>query len=116
MLEPLFRARVALRSAEDIFHRGQALRIPLALVPTMEQLFVVDQYVARGAFAPVAHPTQGSFAAPVAPFKLYRTPAHAGGPAPRLGAHSRECLAERGVSATRIDALQRANVLQEGHV
>ena len=115
-LEPVFRKRVAQRSAEDIFHRGQALRIPLALVPTMEQLFVVDQYVARGAFAQVVHPTQGSFAAPVAPFKLYRTPAHAGGAAPRLGAHSRECLAELGVGAARLDALQRANVLKEGRV
>lgn len=113
-LEPMFRERVAQRSAEEIFHRGQSLRIPLALVPTMEQLFTVDQYVARGAFAEVIHPTQGSFAAPVAPFKLYRTPAHAGGPAPRLGAHSVECLTEAGVSVARLDALQRANVLKEG--
>jgi crotonobetainyl-CoA:carnitine CoA-transferase CaiB-like acyl-CoA transferase len=113
-LEPIFRQRVADRSAEELFHRGQSMRIPLALVPTMEQLFGVDQYVARGAFGEVTHPTQGRITAPLTPFKLYRTPAHAGGSAPRLGAHSRECLEALGLNAARFDALQRANVVAGG--
>ena len=78
-------AAVRKRSAEELFHRGQELRIPLAPVPTMEQLFEVDQYAARRAFAAVSHPDQGEFRAPVTPFRLFRTPAAAGGKAPRLG-------------------------------
>ncbi len=81
-------AAVRGRSAEELFHRGQQLRIPLAPVPTMEQLFEVDQYVARRAFAAVSHPDQGEFQAPVTPFRLFRTPAAAGGRAPRLGQDS----------------------------
>jgi crotonobetainyl-CoA:carnitine CoA-transferase CaiB-like acyl-CoA transferase len=114
VLEPIIKQRVADRSANELFHRGQALRVPLALVPTMEQLFHVDQYVARGAFGTISHPTQGTFAAPGAPFRLFRTPGASGGAAPALGADTRACLAEAGVDAARFDALQRANVVAEG--
>jgi crotonobetainyl-CoA:carnitine CoA-transferase CaiB-like acyl-CoA transferase len=113
-LEPIIKQRVADRSAEEIFHRGQALRVPLALVPTMEQLFSVDQYVARGAFGAIDHPTQGRFEAPVTPFRLYRTPAPADGTAPTLGQHTRQCLSEAGYDASRIDELRRANASVEG--
>ena len=113
-LEAIIMQRVADQSAQELFHRGQAMRVPLALVPTMEQLFSVDQYVARGAFAPIVHPTQGSITAPTVPFKLYRTPALAGGAAPRFGAHSRECLSALGMTSARFDDLQRANVVVGG--
>jgi crotonobetainyl-CoA:carnitine CoA-transferase CaiB-like acyl-CoA transferase len=84
--------RLRSRSAAELFHRGQALRVPLALVPTMEQLTSVDQYVERGAFADVTHPDQGRFTAPVTPFRLFRTPALAGGAARCLGADSERIL------------------------
>ncbi|HET6470819.1 MAG TPA: CoA transferase [Pseudomonadales bacterium] len=113
-LEPIIMQRVAERSAEEIFHRGQALRIPLALVPTMEQLFTVDQYVARAAFGEIAHPVHGAFKAPVTPFRLYRTPAPRDAVAPTLGQHTRACLAAVGVDARRFDDLRRANVVVEG--
>ncbi len=113
-LEPIIKARVAERSADELFHRGQALRIPLAPVPTMERLFAVDQYVERGAFGRITHPAQGSFAAPVTPFRLYRTPGSVDAVSPELGAHTRACLAEAGVDPQRFDELQRANVVAEG--
>jgi crotonobetainyl-CoA:carnitine CoA-transferase CaiB-like acyl-CoA transferase len=112
-LEPIIMQRVAARSAQELFNRGQRLRIPLALVPTMEQLLHVDQYALRGAFGTVSHPEQGRFAAPVTPFRLYRTPAVAGGAAPLLGAHTRECLTACGVAAARIDALAAKRVIGE---
>ncbi len=110
-LEPVFIKRLAERSSEDLFHRGQSMRIPLALVPTMQQLFEVDQYVARNAFGQISHPTQGSITAPMVPFKLHRTPALAGGSSPRLGAHTRESLAALGVNAETFGELRRANVV-----
>lgn len=91
-MEPLIVERVADRSARELFERGQEMRIPLAFVPTMEQVFDVDQFVERGAFAPIEHPDQGAYPAPVTPFRLFGTPAAAGGTAPRLGASTRELL------------------------
>jgi crotonobetainyl-CoA:carnitine CoA-transferase CaiB-like acyl-CoA transferase len=91
-IDRIIAERVSGKSAEELFHRGQAMRVPLALVPTMEQLTGVDQYVERGAFADVSHPDQGAFTAPVAPFRLFRTPGVAGGVAARLGADTDRIL------------------------
>ena len=83
-LEPIIRARVRKRSAAELVTRGQSLRIPLAPVPTMEELFSVDQYVHRGAFTGIS--CNGTdFQAPATPFRLFRTPAAAGGAVARLG-------------------------------
>ncbi len=92
LMEPLIVERVADRSARELFERGQEMRIPLAFVPTMEQVFEVDQFVERGAFAPIRHPDQGAYPAPVTPFRLFGTPGAAGGAAPRLGASTRKLL------------------------
>ena len=90
-LEPIIRQRARKRSAAELVERGQALRIPLAPVPTMEELFRVDQYVARGAFAEIeADGTE--FLAPVTPFRLYRTPARVGGRVVKLGESTAEYL------------------------
>lgn len=91
-IEALILDAVRNESAEDLFHRGQQMRIPLAPVPTMEQLFDVDQYVERESFSPVQHPDGIEFEAPVTPFRLFRTPAVAGGASPRLGQDSESLL------------------------
>jgi crotonobetainyl-CoA:carnitine CoA-transferase CaiB-like acyl-CoA transferase len=92
-LDRIIAARVRDQSAEALFHRGQALRVPLALVPTMAQLTGVDQYVERGAFVPVRPPNQATFLAPAAPFRLFRTPARTDGTVARLGADSARIMA-----------------------
>jgi crotonobetainyl-CoA:carnitine CoA-transferase CaiB-like acyl-CoA transferase len=93
-LEPAFVARLAQWSAEELFNRAQQARIPLALVPTMEQLFNVDQFVLRGAFAPITHADGAPLNGPVVPFRLHGTPASANGRAPRLGADTAQILAQ----------------------
>ena len=91
-LEPIIRQRVRKRSAAELVSRGQALRIPLAPVPTMEELFAVDQYVHRAAFTGIS--CNGTdFRVPATPFRLFRTPAAAGGVAARLGESNAEYLA-----------------------
>jgi crotonobetainyl-CoA:carnitine CoA-transferase CaiB-like acyl-CoA transferase len=92
VLEPIFAPRLADWSAAELFNTAQSARIPLALVPTMEQLFGVDQYVARGAFAPVSHEDGIPLCGPVVPFRLYGAPGFANGPAPRLGQHTQAIL------------------------
>ena len=88
ILEPEILAALSKHSAEDLFYRGQAMRIPLARVPTMEELFEVDQYRSRQAFSEVQAAGE-SFVAPSTPFRLFATPPHFGGPVAELGAHNR---------------------------
>ena len=90
-LEPIIRQRVRKRSAAELVARGQALRIPLAPVPTMEELFSVDQYVHRGAFTGIS--CNGTdFRVPATPFRLFRTPAATGGVVAGLGESNAEFL------------------------
>ena len=92
MLEPVIKRQLRHRSAADLVARGQALRIPLAPVPTMAELFTTDQYQARDAFAPTANGTGATFQAPCTPFRLFETPAASGGRAPKLGEDTRRLL------------------------
>ena len=83
-LGPRFLERTALEWVEA----GQAVRVPLALAPTPAELFELDQFRDRGAWVEAEHPDQGRFPTAGTPFRLHRTPAVAGGRAPRLGEHN----------------------------
>lgn len=85
VLEPVIKAQVKDRSSHELVRRGQDMRIPLAPVPTMEELFVTDQYVARDAFGVVETGAGRAFRAPSTPFRLFETPGASGGRAARLG-------------------------------
>ena len=93
VLEPIIKRQVKHRSAAELVRRGQGMRIPLAPVPTMAELFTTDQYVARNAFATVETSHGHAFDAPATPFRLFQTPALHGGPAAALGAANAELLA-----------------------
>lgn len=97
-LDKLIADAVKDSSAQDLVRRGQETRVPLSIVPTMEQLFGIDQYIAREVFADVVHPDLGEFPMPVTPFRLYGSPARAGGHVARLGEHSRSESAPAGVA------------------
>ena len=84
VIEPAIIQALATYSAEELFHKGQALRIPLARVPTMEELFAVDQYVSRQAFSSISM-DDTTFLAPSIPFRLFATPPHFGGRVAALG-------------------------------
>lgn len=92
VLEPVLKEQVKDRSSRELVRRGQDMRIPLAPVPTMEELFVTDQYVARNAFGEVATATGQTFKAPSTPFRLFETPGAPGGRAARLGEMNAELL------------------------
>ncbi len=87
LIEPKVLAKLLQFSAEDLFYQGQQARIPLARVPTMEELFNVDQYIARQTFGTVEQGDQ-QFQAPNVPFRLFSTPPHFGGPVAELGEHN----------------------------
>jgi len=92
MIEPMFCEKLLEHAAEDLFYRGQAARIPLARVPTMEELFGVDQFLARHAFAEARLPGGSVLTVPTTPFRLFATPPHFGGDVASLGEHTAEFL------------------------
>ena len=92
VIEPLFCEKLLGHSAENLFYRGQAARIPLARVPTMEELFGVDQFLTRRAFAEALLPGGSSIKVPSVPFRLYATPPHFGGKIASPGQHTGELL------------------------
>ena len=79
---------------EDVFHAAQELRLPLTIVPNMEQVLDMTQHKAREYFAKIDHPVTGTLTYPGAPFKLSETPWQAGH-APLLGGHNQEIYCGR---------------------
>ncbi len=90
LLEPVFAEKLLGFSAEELFYRGQAAAIPLARVPTMEELFQVDQFVERNAFAEARLTTGRTLTVPSVPFRLFAAPPRFGGPVATLGQHDEE--------------------------
>ena len=86
-LDAVIGPRLLERTALEWVEAGQAARVPLAVAPTPAELFELDQFRARAAWAVAEHPDQGRFSTPGTPFRLHRTPAAPGGRAPRLGEH-----------------------------
>lgn len=85
LIEPRFTEKLLQSNAEELFYKGQASRIPLARVPTMEELFQVDQFAGRNAFSD-AQTASRAVTVPSVPFRLYSTPPKFGGPVAKLGA------------------------------
>ena len=70
------------------------------------------QLAARGFFEEVAHPEVGTHLTPAAPFRYASVPRWIRRPAPTLGEHSREVLAELlGLAPAELDALEAARVI-----
>lgn len=95
LIEPRILEALRQRSAEELFYRGQAMRIPLARVPTMAELFSVDQYVQRQAFG-VYRSGDEAFAGPAIPFRLLESPPKLGGELAALGADNESWLGSVG--------------------
>jgi crotonobetainyl-CoA:carnitine CoA-transferase CaiB-like acyl-CoA transferase len=83
------------RTAEAWFELGLKYKLPLAVVPTMEELLKQKVHRDRGAFVPVRIADK-TFEGPVAPLRLEGTPPKRGGEAPRAGAHEPVWLAAAG--------------------
>jgi crotonobetainyl-CoA:carnitine CoA-transferase CaiB-like acyl-CoA transferase len=80
LLEPLFQRK----AAAEWFEIGRANRLPLVIVPTMDQLLRQEIHRERGAFVPVKIGT-ASFEGPVLCHRLDAESPRAGGRAPVLG-------------------------------
>ncbi|MBT6681622.1 MAG: CoA transferase, partial [Chloroflexi bacterium] len=75
------------KTAEYWFLEGQKLRVPLALVPTMSDLFKSAQLRAVDAFREITLPGGRNIEVPGQPFRLHNTPALKDGKVASLGEH-----------------------------
>lgn len=108
-LEAVFRTRTTAEWLAAL----DAAEIPAMPVLDLADLFQDPHLAATGFFQPVTHPTEGPLRQPASPIWLSKTPPEVGGPAPRLGEHSRMLLERLGYDRTTIDAWIAAGVIQE---
>lgn len=97
--------------AQEIFDRGQELRVPIGLVPTIDQVVNDPQHRSRDFFTTVDHPTTGPVEYPGPPVRMYETPWRAGR-APLLGEHNEEVFCGwLGLSKEHLLQLRERNVI-----
>jgi crotonobetainyl-CoA:carnitine CoA-transferase CaiB-like acyl-CoA transferase len=107
-LQALLQEWCATQSVQELYAAAQARRIPFAPVSTMGDLLASPHLRARGFFVTLAHPLAGDVTMPGAPYGLSATPWTLRRPAPCLGQHTAEVLAEVGLDAA---ALAREGVV-----
>jgi crotonobetainyl-CoA:carnitine CoA-transferase CaiB-like acyl-CoA transferase len=95
----------------DVYHAAQQRRIPFAPVSTMGDLLASDHLKSRGFFALLDTTAGSPITVPGAPYKMSATPWAIRRPAPRLGEHAAEVLAEVGVGADQLAELRAEHVI-----
>lgn len=88
-----FEEAVRDRTAEELFHEGEAWRVPFGLVPTMAEIVHLPPHRERGFLVRLDHPVAGPVQLPGVPFKSTSTAATPYRP-PMLGEHNAEVFAE----------------------
>jgi crotonobetainyl-CoA:carnitine CoA-transferase CaiB-like acyl-CoA transferase len=103
-------ATAASLTSDEAMARLNAERVPCSLVIAPADLPDNEHAAAVGLFVERDHPVVGPTRIPRHPTRFSAAPAELGGPAPQLGEHTDEVLAELGLAA-RIDELRARGVV-----
>jgi len=104
-LVELMDAKIRQFKLKDLLAALEAEGVPCGPINSIGEMAADPQTVAREMVVELEHPRAGRTRALGLPVKLSRTPGKVSRPAPVLGQHTREVLAEFGFSASEIDAL-----------
>jgi benzylsuccinate CoA-transferase BbsE subunit len=103
---------VKTRTKEELYRTAQGRRVPICPVSTTSDIAANRQLAYRSFFAEVPHRPSGSaITMPGAPFKLSETPWRVTRPAPLLGEHTDEVLAELGFGPKHVASLRASGVV-----
>lgn len=104
---------LATRGRDEWIAAFNAAGVPAGPVHSIEEALTHPQTLAREMVVETDHPQAGRTRAIGCPVKLSATPARVQRPAPLLGQHTREVLAEYGFDGATVDALLRERVVGE---
>ena len=110
-LTPLIAERLKSRPSAEWIREFEAAGVPVGPVTKIGEMLADPQVAAREMVVEVDHPRAGRVKALGHPIKFSGTPGEVRRPAPLLGEHTREVLAELGYSAAETEAF-----IQEGAV
>jgi crotonobetainyl-CoA:carnitine CoA-transferase CaiB-like acyl-CoA transferase len=109
-LQPLLQDWV--KDVDELYHKAQSRRVPIAPVSTMGDLFNNSHLKVRGFFATIHHSAAGPLQYPGAFYKFSESPWEMRRPAPLLGQHNDEIYCGRlGRSRRELAALKTAQVI-----
>jgi crotonobetainyl-CoA:carnitine CoA-transferase CaiB-like acyl-CoA transferase len=98
-------AKRTLEEVGDMLTKADAIWAPLN---TLDEAAIDPQLRAAGCFVATPDRFGGAFEAPASPIRFRALDTDPRGPAPGLGEHTREVLAEAGLAPDAIDALIRS--------
>ena len=102
-IQPLLEEWMAQHPKEEIYHKGQALGVPIGPVRTAAEIANWLQARQRGFFAHLDHPQAGRLEYPTAAYKMSKTPWRGERAAPLLGEHNEQIFCGRlGYSAEQL--------------
>jgi crotonobetainyl-CoA:carnitine CoA-transferase CaiB-like acyl-CoA transferase len=110
LVAPRFLTRTS-AAWEDAF---AAANVPFGAVNSFSQALESEHARANDMVTSVVHPVAGPFRMVAPPLRLSATPASVRRPAPLLGEHSRDVLADAGFGADEIDGLVESGVVVDG--
>jgi crotonobetainyl-CoA:carnitine CoA-transferase CaiB-like acyl-CoA transferase len=94
-IQPLLEEWMAQHPKEELYHKGQALGLPIGPVRTTAEIANWPQARQRGFFAHLDHPQAGRLEYPTAAYKLSETPWRGERAAPLLGEHNEQIYCGR---------------------
>ncbi len=110
-LRAIVNARIGEATVAAWIDRLNRAGVPCGRVMDLEDVFADPQVIAQEMVLEAEHPGHGRVQMTGFPVKLDATPARLRRPAPRLGEHTDEVLAEAGYDRDRIAALRKAGVI-----
>ncbi len=96
------------KSKREIWAAGRKAKFICGPLYTVDEVFSDPVFKARGLWQQTSTAELGEFRFPGRPFLMSATPWEYRGPAPQLGEHTREVLAQAGVSPQKIEQLERS--------
>ena len=99
------------RTKKELHMKAGALKLNLAAVNTMDDVFNDEQFGARGTFVEIDHPVAGKLTYPGRPFIMPDTPWQIRMPAPLLGQHNEEVYGKLGYAREDLVKLRERGVI-----